>query len=111
MRLMTHMSNALGVNCTFCHNTQSFQNWTNSPPQRTTAWHGIRMARDLNLTYMESLTDVFPEHRKEAHWAMWPSSTAPPVTRAYKPLNGAPMAKDFPELLEPALVATKVAAK
>jgi photosynthetic reaction center cytochrome c subunit len=30
---------------------------------------------------------------------------------AYKPLNGAPMAKDFPELLKPALAASKVAAK
>ena len=25
--LMTHMSTSLGVNCTYCHNTQSFQNW------------------------------------------------------------------------------------
>jgi photosynthetic reaction center cytochrome c subunit len=30
---------------------------------------------------------------------------------AYKPLNGAPMAKDFPELLKPAVTPTKVATK
>ena len=109
--LMTHMSNSLGVNCTYCHNTQSFQNWTNSPPQRVTAWHGIRMARDLNRTYLEPLTDVFPDHRKG------PTGDAPKLNcatchqGAYKPLNGAPMAKDYPELLKPALVPTKVAAK
>ena len=25
--LMTHMSTSLGVNCTYCHNTRSFQSW------------------------------------------------------------------------------------
>jgi len=109
--LMTHMSNALGVNCTYCHNTQSFQNWTNSPPQRTTAWHGIRMARDLNLAYMESLTDVFPEHRKGPTGDVAKLNCATCHQGAYKPLNGAPMVKDFPELLKPALVTTKVASK
>jgi len=109
--LMTHMSSALGVNCTYCHNTQSFQNWTNSPPQRTTAWHGIRMARDLNRSYMESLTDVFPEHRKGPTGDVAKLNCATCHQGAYKPLNGAPMAKDFPELQKPVLVNTKVAAK
>ncbi|NBX54627.1 MAG: photosynthetic reaction center cytochrome c subunit [Betaproteobacteria bacterium] len=110
--LMTHMSTALGVNCTYCHNTQSFQNWTNSPPQRTKAWHGIRMARDLNLAYLEPLTEVFPDYRKG------PTGDAPKLNcatchqGAYKPLNGAQMAKDFPELQKhPEVLTTKVAAK
>jgi photosynthetic reaction center cytochrome c subunit len=105
------MSTALGVNCTYCHNTQSFQNWEISPPQRTTAWHGIRMARDLNLTYMEPLTEVFPAHRKGPLGDVAKMNCATCHQGAYKPLNGAPMAKDFPELLKPALAAAKVAAK
>jgi photosynthetic reaction center cytochrome c subunit len=109
--LMTHMSTALGVNCTYCHNTQSFQNWENSPPQRVTAWHGIRMARDLNLTFMEPLTEVFPAHRKGPMGDVAKLNCATCHQGAYKPLNGAPMAKDFPELLKPALAASKVAAK
>ena len=109
--LMTHMSTALGVNCTYCHNTQSFQNWEISPPQRTTAWHGIRMARDLNLTYMEPLTEVFPAHRKGPLGDVAKMNCATCHQGAYKPLNGAPMAKDFPELLKPALAAAKVASK
>jgi photosynthetic reaction center cytochrome c subunit len=108
--LMTHMSTALGVNCTYCHNTQSFQNWENSPPQRTTAWHGIRMARDLNLTFMEPLTEVFPAHRKGPMGDVAKLNCATCHQGAYKPLNGAPMAKDFPELLKPAMAAAKVAA-
>ena len=109
--LMTHMANSLGVNCTYCHNTQSFQNWKNSPPQRITAWHGIRMARDLNQNYLESLTEVFPANRKG------PMGDAPKLNcatchqGAYKPLNGALMAKDYPELLKPALASANVASK
>ena len=32
--LMIHMSKALGVNCTYCHNTRSFASWEMSTPQR-----------------------------------------------------------------------------
>jgi len=60
--LMMHFSEALGVNCTFCHNTNSFQSWQ-SPPQRATAWHGIQMARDLNNAYLTPLTATFPKER------------------------------------------------
>ncbi len=99
--LMTHMSTALGVNCTYCHNSRSFQSWENSPPQRATAWHGIRMARELNTGYMESLTDVFPEHRKGELGDVAKVNCATCHQGAYKPLNGAKMLKDFPELAAP----------
>ena len=48
--LMMHMSQSLGVNCTFCHNSRSFAAWDQSTPQRVHAWYGIRMVRDLNKT-------------------------------------------------------------
>ncbi len=50
--LMMHISQSLGVNCTFCHNTRSFASWDQSTPQRATAWYGIRMVRDLNDNYL-----------------------------------------------------------
>lgn len=113
--LMTHMSTSLGVNCTYCHNTQSFQSWEISPPQRMTAWHGIRMARDLNVSYMEPLTEVFPAHRKGPLGDVAKLNCATCHQGAYKPLNGAQMAKDFPELQKPqqsvSALADKVAAK
>jgi photosynthetic reaction center cytochrome c subunit len=99
--LMTHMSSALGVNCTYCHNTQSFSNWNGNPPQRSTAWYGIRMARDLNKDYMEPLASVFPEHR------LGPTGDAPKANcatchqGAYKPLFGQSMLKDHPQLAGP----------
>lgn len=96
--LMTHMSQSLGVNCTFCHNTQNFSKWEGGPPQRVTAWHGIRMARDLNLDYLEPLTDIFPAHRKGELGDVAKLNCATCHQGAYKPLNGASMLKDHPEL-------------
>jgi len=96
--LMTHMSQSLGVNCTYCHNTQNFAKWEGGPPQRVTAWHGIRMARNLNLDYLEPLTDVFPAHRKGELGDVAKLNCATCYQGAYKPLNGAAMAKDYPEL-------------
>jgi photosynthetic reaction center cytochrome c subunit len=57
---MMHMSEGLGVNCTFCHNSQAFSQWI---PKRVTAWHGIRMARELNNDYIVPLTSTFPANR------------------------------------------------
>ena len=59
--LMMSMSQALGQNCTFCHNTRSFTTWAQCSPQRVLAWHGIRMVRDLNVSY--PLKPVLPANR------------------------------------------------
>ena len=97
--LMVHMSDSLGVNCTFCHNTRSFQSWTEAPPQRDTAWHGIRMARDLNKAYLEPLTPTFPAERLGPKGDVAKVSCATCHNGVWKPLYGAPMAKDHPGLL------------
>ncbi len=65
--LMTHISSALGVNCTYCHNTQSFRAWGLSRAQRGTAYYGILMVRDINIDYIGSLQNVFPANRKGPH--------------------------------------------
>ncbi len=96
--LMLHISTSLGVNCTFCHETRSFGDWTQSTPQRVTAWYGIRMVRDLNVNYLDPLQSVFPPAR------LGPEGDSPKVNCAtchqgvYKPLFGVSMVKDFPEL-------------
>ncbi len=111
--LMTHMSTSLGVNCTYCHNTQSFSEWKGNPPQRGTAWHGIRMARDLNTAYMEPLTDVFPAHRLGPTGDVAKANCGTCHQGAYKPLNGQSMLKDHPQLAGPGTgpVGAKVAQK
>jgi photosynthetic reaction center cytochrome c subunit len=96
--LMMHMSDSLGVNCTYCHNTRSFTSWETSTPQRTTAWYGIRMTRDLNNTYMESLSAVFPASRRGPGGDVAKVNCGTCHQGAFKPLYGASMLKDYPEL-------------
>jgi photosynthetic reaction center cytochrome c subunit len=98
--LMMHMSNSLGVNCTYCHNTRSMAEWQMSPPQRTTAWYGIRMVRDLNNDYLIPLTDTFPDYRKGPHGDAPKLNCATCHNQAYKPLLGVSMLKDYTVLAE-----------
>ena len=107
--LMTHISDALGVNCTYCHNSRSFQVWKGNPPQRVTAWQGIRMVRDLNLSYLEPLASTFPAERKGELGDSPKVNCATCHQGSYKPLNGARMAKDHPELGDPAKAAAGIA--
>jgi len=93
--LMMYMSGSLGVNCTYCHNTRALANWGESTPQRVTAWHGIRMVRELNSDFLFPLTPVFPGYR------LGPHGDAPKVGCAtchkgtFKPLNGVSPLPDY----------------
>ena len=96
--LMMHFAGSLGVNCTYCHNSQNFASWSGSRPQRVTAWHGIQMLRDLNLSYFDPLKPTYPASD------LGPLGDAPKANCAtchqgvYKPLAGASMLKAHPEL-------------
>jgi len=96
--LMVHMSDALGVNCTYCHNTRSFAAWDASTPQRATAWYGIRMVRDLNTQYLAPLASVFPANRKGPLGDVAKVSCQTCHQGAFKPLLGASQLGDYPEL-------------
>jgi len=98
--LMIHMSQSLGVNCTFCHNTRAFQSWEESTPQRATAWYGIRMTQDINNTYIESLAATFPLNpiRHGPQGDPFKVNCATCHKGANKPLNGAKMAVDYPAM-------------
>ena len=95
---MMHMSQSLGVNCTYCHNSRSFGSWELSTPQRAIAYYGIRMARELNNDYLISLNGVFPENR------LGPTGDVPKLNcatchqGAYKPLYGADILHGYPGL-------------
>ncbi len=93
--LMMYMSGSLGVNCTYCHNTRALANWKESTPQRVTAWHGIRLVRELNTDYLTPLTPVFPPNR------LGPHGDGPKVgcmtchKGSFKPLNGVSPLPDY----------------
>ncbi len=108
--LMVHMSESLGVNCTYCHNTRSFSEWSASTPQRTTAWYGIRLARDVNTNYLDSLAGVFPANRLGPNGDVPKLNCATCHQGAFKPLYGASMAQNHPELLKVSLTASSKSA-
>jgi photosynthetic reaction center cytochrome c subunit len=99
--LMEHMSTSLGVNCTYCHNTRAFQSWDDAPPQRVTAWYGIRMARELNNDYLLPLTASFPANRLGPTGDVAKIGCGTCHQGAYKPLNGVSMLAGHPELAAP----------
>ncbi len=96
--LMMNISQSLGVNCTYCHNSREFGDWKQSTPQRTTAWHGIRMTRDLNNGFMTPLTGTFPPARLGPQGDVAKINCATCHQGVYKPLFGVSMVKTFPEL-------------
>ena len=102
---MMYISKALGTNCTLCHNTRSHTEWSESPPQRVTAWHGIQMARQLNNEYMVPLTSVFPANRLGPKGDVAKVNCGTCHLGVNKPLNGAPLLKDHPVLGAPAAAA------
>lgn len=99
--LMLHMSDSLGVNCTYCHNSGQFGKWDRSPPARTTAWHGLRMVKGLNDEYLTPLQPVYPDNRLGAQGDAPKASCATCHNGVNKPLYGANMVKDFPSLMKP----------
>jgi len=97
--LMISMSQSLGVNCTYCHNTRALADWSQSPPQRVTAWHGLQMVRDLNNAYLDPLRDTLPPNRLGAALGDAPKVfCATCHNGVYKPLFGVGMVESFPEL-------------
>jgi photosynthetic reaction center cytochrome c subunit len=96
--LMMNFSQSLGVNCTYCHNSRSFTDWSQSSPQRVTAWYGIRMVRDINNDYLGPLHSVFPVARLGVEGDTAKVNCATCHNGVYKPLFGVSMVKTFPEL-------------
>lgn len=95
--LMMHFSDALGVNCTYCHNSRSFVSWDQSPPERTTAWNAIRHVRELNGV-IDSVAGIMPPDRKGPMGDPYKVNCKTCHQGVYRPLFGAKMAKNYPGL-------------
>ena len=91
--LMMYMTDALGVNCTYCHNSRAFYSW--EQPTRVKAWYAIRHVREMNRDYIWPLTDILPESRKGPLGDPMRIACMTCHQGAYKPLYGAPMLKDY----------------
>lgn len=53
--VMMQMSEGLGVNCTYCHQSRSIYDWNQSPPNRLHGYSGIKMTTMLNQNFLAGL--------------------------------------------------------
>ncbi|MFN8915353.1 MAG: photosynthetic reaction center cytochrome c subunit family protein, partial [Betaproteobacteria bacterium] len=75
---------------------------TSSPPTRVTAWYGIRMVRDINVNYIEPVTNVFPANRLGELGDVAKTPCATCHQGAVKPLyDNRSLPKHHPELALP----------
>ena len=105
--LMMHQSKALGVNCTYCHNSRAFNVWSQSNPAKFRAWYGLRMVAQQNAEYMTPLASVFPAvhvgavgavERKGPNGDVYKINCATCHAGQSKPMNGVSMRADNPTL-------------
>jgi photosynthetic reaction center cytochrome c subunit len=98
--IMMHVSQSLGVNCTYCHNSQSFRAWSLSSAQRATAWYGIRMVRDINQTHIMPLAaqGLFPANRLGPAGDPYRVNCLTCHQGQTRPMGGTRMIADYPYL-------------
>ena len=96
--LMVTQSNALGVNCTYCHNSRAWTSWEQSTPKRVVALYGSTMLRDVNMNYLNPLQPVYPRSRLGVHGDAPKAQCITCHNGVYKPMYGAKMVKDYPAL-------------
>ena len=112
--MMMQMSDGMGVNCGFCHNSRAFWDWSQSTPQRWTAYYAIQQIRDLNNNFLLKLADAIPMKRIRVHETTLPvlpaveagiqdgNGLAVCATCHYsqpKPMGGADVISTYPSLV------------
>ncbi|MEM7544485.1 MAG: photosynthetic reaction center cytochrome PufC [Pseudomonadota bacterium] len=100
--LMNYISNSLNVNCNFCHNSRAFYDGAEVTPQWATALLGIDMVREMNQEYLTPLRDTYPENRLGPVHGDAPKAACATCHKGWsKPMGGADMISDWPELAAP----------
>ncbi len=96
--LMQHFSNALGVNCTYCHNTRALAEIDQVTPQWSMAQIGRGMVQDINNAHILPTQALLPETRLGPLGDVAKVNCATCHQGAAKPLLGQSMLADWPEL-------------
>ncbi len=96
--LMNYFSNSLNVNCVFCHNSRAFYDVGQNTPQWATAQLGIAMVQEVNNDWLLPLEGILPPNRLGAQGDV-PKAACATCHKGYsKPMGGAHMIGDWPEL-------------
>lgn len=114
--MMMQMSDGIGVNCGYCHNSRAIEDWTQSTPHRWQGQYGLNLTRDLNRNFLVHLPSLLPQTRErvvETSLPVLPARQSGPQPgnglvlcatcheARPKPLDGAPMLADYPGLKGP----------
>ena len=109
--MMMQMSDGIGANCGYCHNSPRFASWAESSPYRWIGFDAIRLVRDLNRNYLLPIAPLVPQTRTlttETNLPVLPEQERGPQLGnglvicatchhgVTKPLNGANMVHDYP---------------
>jgi photosynthetic reaction center cytochrome c subunit len=114
--VMMQMSDGIGVNCDYCHNSRAFFDWSQSTPARWTGFSGIQMTRDLNKNFILPAGLMLPQGRfrlakagelnvppEEAGWQAGNGLANCATCHHFepKPLGGADLISAYPGLAGP----------
>ena len=111
--MMMQMSDGMGVNCGYCHNSRAAFDWSQSTPHRWEGQYGINLTRELNRNFMLQLRELIPQSRERVNETSLPVLPdrltgqlpgngliicATCHEARPKPLDGAAMLTDYPGL-------------
>ena len=112
--MMMQMSDGIGVNCTYCHNSRALSDWSQSTPQRWVGQSGLDMTRELNREFLRKVHSVLQQSRERVGETTRPGLPAhesgPLPADGFvicaschmarpKPMNGASITADYPGLV------------
>jgi photosynthetic reaction center cytochrome c subunit len=97
--LMNYVSNSLGVNCVFCHNTRAFYDPEQVTPQWSTEMLGISMVQEINNDWLVPLEGLLPAERLGPVFADAPKAACKTCHKGYQqPMQGLNVISEWPEL-------------
>lgn len=97
--LMNYVSNSLGVNCVFCHNSRAFYDPEQVTPQWATEQLGIGMVQEINNDWLVPLEGLYPPERLGPVFADAPKAACKTCHKGYQqPLQGLNVIDEWPEL-------------
>jgi photosynthetic reaction center cytochrome c subunit len=114
--MMMQLSDGIGVNCGYCHNSRAFASWDESSPFRWIGFYAIKLVRDLNQNFLLKVAQVVPQTRALVDPTSLPVMPARETGQQQgnglvicatchyglpKPLNGAAMLDAYPGLTGP----------
>ena len=111
--MMMEMSDDIGVNCGYCHQSRNWASWQQSSPYRWSGYDALRLVRQVNNDFMLRIAELVPQTRTLAGETTIPAMPvrmqgAQPGNGLVacgtchqgltNPLNGANMVNDYPGL-------------